>query len=287
MPWVALLRGREMKRMRPWLEGPRARPWFRRLMSGADALIVPSDSALDTWRSWLPEAKGRMFRVYPYLKQPVEREEPRVEVRAPIRVSLAGSGRPRPELGVFRSVLEAFAHRCPELRGSLVISSAGAFGAADLSWASRVGLTLLSNKKERGELNVVVDDASQSLGLPAGLFTAMSSGAPVLSVGRNQEAGRLLAHTGLGLHVDCAQHGWAERGAGVFQRAVFRRALRRGLLAEYAPRPAAIAQLSAQRYCDQVERICREVLSRPKSLAPAQVDSQFGHAHALEQSLGE
>lgn len=287
-PWVALLRGSDSERMKPWLESSRSRSWFRRLMSSADALVVSSDGAAAMWKRWLPEAEHRIFRVYPYIDRSFEKvAEPRGEARSPIRVSLIGQARSRTELGVFRSVLDSFVQRCPELRSSVELSTPGSWSHQDLVWAKREGIPLLSKKEDEGDLIVLVDSATNEDTLPRGMFRALRSGRPILCLSRSDEAHRLLTTTGLGLHVDCSVHGWAERGACVIQRAVFRRALRRGLLAEYAPRPAAIARFSTQSYCDEIEAICRSVLLGPGRLSSPPMAPEFGQTHALEQSMGE
>lgn len=289
VPWVAWLGEGESERLRPWLEGARSRVWFRRLMCGADALILPSDAARDAWEKWLPAAKSRMFRVYPYLDRAFDHAESRVEARLPIRIVLDTGRSKSMRLGVLRSVLDVFLRRCPELRTSVELLSSTSFDSRDEMWAHRVGVSLRPNvgPRDGGDLVVVLDDAANPLSLPSNFFAALRRGKPLLSVGRSEEASRLLAETGLGLHVDCREHSWADRAAAIVQRAVFRRALKRGLLAEYAPRPSAMAQFSTQYYCAQIETICREVLGRPKGLASPQMGMQLAVTHALEQRLGK
>lgn len=288
LPWVALLREDDSERLLPWMQGPRSRPWVKRVFSGADAVVVHSDCAKGAWQRWLPEAQDRIFRVYPHIDRSGIEEEARVQARSPIRLRVAPVGRERFELGVFKSVLAAFLQRCPELRDSIELSMEGPGSGEDQAWAKRVGIRLFCKTNTPGDVLVLLDRGNHPVTLPYGFFPALGSGRPVICLSRCSEAARVLAETGLGVSVDCSERGWAERGAYVIQSAVFRRALKRGVLAEYSPRPAAIASFSVLNYCSEIEGICRSVLAaEPKSLSAAPVDPQFAAAHVLEQRLSK
>lgn len=287
LPWIALLREEDSERLLSWMHKARSRPWVRRVFGGADAILVHSDCAKKVWQHWLPEAEQRIFRVYPYLDITDTDTQTRAQARSPIRIRVAPVGRDRWELGVFKSVLGAFLQRCPELRSSIEVSMSGAASSEDVGWAKRVGIRLSCKTDKEGDLTVLLDRGKNPLTLPYGFFSALGSGRPLVCLSRCSEAARLLNETGLGVNVDCAQRGWAEAGAYVIQSAVFRRALKRGLLAEYSPRPAGIAAFSSLNYCSQIETLCRRVLAGPKSLSAVPVEPQLTPAHALEQRLSK
>lgn len=276
-PWIALLNEHEVERMRPSRGGASARGWFRRLMYGADAVVVPSDTALQAWKHWVPESSTRVFRIYPAGERGSNAQSPRGDLRSPIKVSILSDARDTPRLGALASVLEVFRRRCPELRTSLELSLQGPINREDRVLAERLELKIEEQQSPLGELVLVLDRGS---GLPGGFFAALHSGRPVLSLSRSEEAARVLAKTGLGLQIECGQRGWAERGASVLQRAVFRRSLRRSLLPEYSPRPGALSDFSVEHFSSQLEKICYELLS-PKPLGPVELASQFGDRQAL------
>lgn len=276
-PWIALLNDQEVERMRPSSGGGPARSWFRRLMYGADAVVLPSDTALAAWKRWVPESSTRVFRIYPAGERALNAYCGRGELRSPIKVSVLSEARDTPRLGAFASVLEVFRQRCPELRSALEVSIRGAMNREDRALAERLELNIEEPQSPLGELVVVLDRGE---GLPGDFFTALHSGRPVLSLSRSEEAARILAKTGLGLQIECGQRGWAERGAAVLQRAVFRRSLRRSLLPEYSPRPGALSDFSVEHFSSQLEKICYELLS-PKLLGPPKLPSQFGDRQPL------